>query len=73
MKEIGVNLNNFYLSDANADYVKIKWGSKDLLSQKDYTLKVDGATTVGNVFIQLDKVKIMMLLFGRLIILKWIA
>jgi uncharacterized protein YggE len=58
LKEIGINLNDFYLSDVNADLVRIKWRAKDLLSQKDYTLKVDGATTVGKVFIQLDKLKI---------------
>jgi len=58
LKVIGINLNNFYLSDANADFVKIKWRSKDLLTQKDYTLKVDGATSVGKVFMQLDKLKI---------------
>lgn len=58
LKEIGVDLKNLYLSDANADYVKVKWRSKDVLTKKDYTLKVTTATTVGQVFQQLDKLEI---------------
>lgn len=58
LKDIGVDIKNLYLSDANADYVKIKWRSKDVLTKKDYTLKVSTATTVGQVFQQLDKLEI---------------
>jgi uncharacterized protein YggE len=58
LKEIGIDLKNLYLSDANADYVKIKWKTKDVLTKKDYTLKVTNATSVGQVFQQLDKIDI---------------
>ena len=58
LKNIGIDLNNLYLSDANADYVKVYWQKKDVLTRKDYTLKVSNATAVGNVFIELDKIKI---------------
>ena len=58
LKEIGVDLKNLYLSDANADYVKVKWRTKDVLTKKDYTLKVRDAVTVGQVFQQLDKIEI---------------
>jgi hypothetical protein len=58
LKEIGVDLKNLYLSDANADYIKVKWRTKDVLTKKDYTLKVSNATIVGQVFQQLDKLDI---------------
>ncbi|MGQ0827359.1 MAG: SIMPL domain-containing protein [Bacteroidota bacterium] len=58
LKEIGLNLENLYLSDANASYVKIKWRTKDVLTKKDFTLKVNNGTTVGQVFQQLDKLDI---------------
>jgi len=58
LKDIGVDIKNLYLSDANADYVKVKWRTKDVLTKKDYTLKVSNATTVGQVFQQLDKLEI---------------
>lgn len=58
LKDIGVDIKNLYLSDANADYVKVKWQTKDVLTKKDYTLKVSTATTVGRVFQQLDKLEI---------------
>ncbi|MEI2696011.1 MAG: SIMPL domain-containing protein [Saprospiraceae bacterium] len=58
LKDIGVDIKNLYLSDANADYVKVKWRTKDVLTKKDYTLKVSTATTVGQVFQQLDKLEL---------------
>jgi hypothetical protein len=58
LKNIGIDLSSLYLSDANADYVKVYWQKKDVLTRKDYTLKVSNATAVGNVFIELDKIKI---------------
>jgi uncharacterized protein YggE len=58
LKDIGIDIINLYLSDANADYVKVKWRTKDVLTKKDYTLKVMTATTVGQVFQQLDKLEI---------------
>lgn len=58
LKDIGVDINNLYLSDATADYVKVKWWTKDVLTNKDYTLKVSNATIVGQVFQQLDKLNI---------------
>ncbi len=40
LKVIGIDIKNLYLSDVNADYVKVKWRTKDVLTKKDYTLKV---------------------------------
>ncbi len=58
VKSIGIDLKNLFLSDANADYVKISWQKKDVLTKKDYTLKVSNATSVGQVFQELEKLEI---------------
>lgn len=54
LKEIGVDVGNLSLSDANADYVRIRYKTKDVLTKKEYHLKVTNATTLGQVFHQLD-------------------
>jgi uncharacterized protein YggE len=58
VKSIGIDVINLFLSDTNADYVKVGWLKKDILTQKDYTLKVSNATTVGHVFQALEKLEI---------------
>jgi uncharacterized protein len=58
LKEINIDLKNLFLSDANADYVKVKWKTKDVLTKKEFILKVTNATTVGEVFQQLEKIAI---------------
>lgn len=58
IKSLGIDLTNLYLSDANADYVIIRWQKKDVLTKKDYTLKVSTAATVGEVFLELEKLEI---------------
>jgi len=58
VKSLGIDVTNLYLSDANADYVKIRWQKKDVLTKKDFTLKVSNATSVGQVFQELEKLEI---------------
>lgn len=58
IKSLGIDLSNLYLSDANADYVKVRRRKKDMLTRKDYTLKVADAPTVNSVFQELDKLDI---------------
>jgi uncharacterized protein len=58
VKSLGIDLSNLFLADANADYVKISWQKKDVLTKKEYTLKVTNATTVGQVFQELEKLEI---------------
>jgi uncharacterized protein YggE len=58
LKGIGINLSNLYLSDANADYVRVRWRTRDVLTKKDYTLKVATANEVTEVFKQLDMLDI---------------
>jgi uncharacterized protein YggE len=59
LKTIGVDIKNLYLTDANADFEKVKWRTKDVLTQKVYTLKVPSALVVGQVFQQLEKLEIL--------------
>jgi len=58
IKSLGLDLKNLFLSDANADYVKIRWKTKDILTKKDYNLKVADAKTLGKVFQELEKIEI---------------
>lgn len=58
IKSLGIDLADLSLADANADYVKIRWQKKEVLTKKDYTLKVSNATLVGLVFAELEKLEI---------------
>jgi len=58
LKEIGIDIKNLSLADAMADYVRVKINLKDVISQKDYTLKVSNATELTKVFKELDKLNI---------------
>jgi len=55
LKGIGVDMNELSLTDANADYVKIKWGSREVVSSKNYVLLVHTGAMVKKVFEELDK------------------
>ena len=55
----GIDLKNLYLSDANSDYVKVSWRKKEIVTQKDYTLKVADAAAVSVVFMLLEKLQIL--------------
>jgi uncharacterized protein YggE len=58
LTSIGISLNNLSLADADADYVRVRWTRKDLLTRKDYILKLNSAMQVGQVFQELDKLEI---------------
>lgn len=58
IKSQGIDLANLSLSDANADYIKVRWQQKDLWPKKYYTLKVSDAVTVGKVFQELEKLEV---------------
>lgn len=55
---IGINLENLTISDANADYIKVNWSKKDVVSQTEYELKLATADEVGKVMEKLDDLKI---------------
>jgi len=58
LQNIGVSLDDFSLSDANANYLKIKWTKQDVITKTEYVLKVKDAMTVGKVFKELSDLKI---------------
>lgn len=58
LKNIGIKLEDLSLSDANADYVKVSWQKKSVITQKEYTLKVSTASMVGLVFQELESLEI---------------
>ncbi|MFN0203975.1 MAG: SIMPL domain-containing protein [Bacteroidia bacterium] len=58
LKWLNIDLANLSLSDADAEYVRIPWRKKDVLTEQDYTLKVSDAATVTKVFQELEKLEI---------------
>lgn len=55
---MGIDLSNLFLSDANADFIKINWQKKEVITRKEYTLKVSKADEVALVFQEFDKLDI---------------
>lgn len=58
VKSLDIDLSNLYLSDVNADYVTVRWKKKDVLTKKEYTLKVKNAIELGRMFQELEKLEI---------------
>lgn len=58
LKSLGIPLDYLFLSDANANYVRVKLNKKDVVTKNEYVLKVGDALTVGKVFEKLDDLKI---------------
>ncbi len=55
---LGISIDNLALSDANADYIHVKWRKKRAISRTDYRLKVSTADEAVKVFEALDELKI---------------
>ena len=58
IQSLNIDLSNLVVSDADADYVRVSWQKKDVLTQKNYSLKVSDAATVSKVFQGLDNLEI---------------
>ncbi|MFA6059710.1 MAG: SIMPL domain-containing protein [Taibaiella sp.] len=56
LEGLHVDLKNLSLSAANAEYVNVKKVGKDVLTKKNFKLKLTDALTVGKLFEQLDKI-----------------
>jgi len=54
----GIDISNLYLSDANANYMTVRWKRKDVIAKTNYTLKVATATEVSTVFKVLDTLQL---------------
>ncbi|WP_162903044.1 SIMPL domain-containing protein [Taibaiella koreensis] len=57
-KDAGIHLNNLYLADADAGYVRIKRSKDEVLTSKTFTLMVSQVKEVARVFLELDKLDI---------------
>ncbi len=55
---LGIPDTQLYLADVDADFLKVKWNNKDVLTQKSYTLLVHDAGTLAKVFALLDELEI---------------
>ncbi|MBL6657094.1 MAG: SIMPL domain-containing protein [Flavobacteriales bacterium] len=58
LRSLGLDLKRLELSDANADYISIRWLNKKTISQSSYRFKAEDAYMVSKVFEQLDKLNI---------------
>jgi len=58
LQSIGISLDNLRLSDSESDYVKIRWKKKEVISSKQYVLKLATAQEVSKTFEKLDELKI---------------
>ena len=58
LEDLNIPLDLLTVADAQADYIKVKWTKKDVISQSEYELKLSTAEQVANVFSKLDEIKI---------------
>lgn len=58
LKNLKVDLKNLTVSGANADFVRVDWRKKGVITQKQYSLKLGNASILGQVFTELDKLEI---------------
>ena len=58
LERIDIPIENLSLAEASSNYQSVKWSKKDVIAKTDYILKVEDAMAVGDVFSQLDKLKI---------------
>ena len=58
LQSVGVSLDLLSLSDTESDYIKISWGRREVITSKQFVLKLADAATVGKVFEKLDELKI---------------
>jgi uncharacterized protein YggE len=56
--ELGISIDNLFLSDANANYTSVSWFRDDVISQTFYLLKVENAELVSRVFKCLHSIEI---------------
>lgn len=58
LEQIGIDLKKLSLSAANAEYVKIKKSTRDVLTSKQFKVKLSAAGKVAALFEQLDKIDV---------------
>lgn len=58
LKLIQIPIENLDVSNAKADYIRVKWNKKDIVARSEYTLKVKNAEEVVKVFDKLDELNV---------------
>lgn len=58
LNELSIPLENLTVSDAEADYIRLKWNKKAVISQSEYELKLSTAQELVDVLRKLDEIKI---------------
>jgi uncharacterized protein len=54
----GIDIKNLSVSDLSADYIRVKWNKKDVMSKKEYVLKTTNTTQLKLFYKELDKIDI---------------
>lgn len=54
----GIDIKNLSVSDMNADYMKVRWKTKDVMTQKAYILKTSTPQQLRKLFTELNKMEV---------------
>ncbi len=54
----GIDIKNLSVSDVNADYMKVRWKTKDVMIQKAYILKTATPQQLRTLFTELNKMEV---------------
>lgn len=54
----GIELKNLSVSDVNADYMKVRWKTKEVMTQKVYLLKTSTPQQLKKLFTELNKIEV---------------
>lgn len=57
LKEADASMSNLSVSNANGDFVRVRWNKKDVLTSKEFELKVGTAEEAGKVFQAMEDVE----------------
>jgi uncharacterized protein YggE len=54
----GIDIKNLSVSDVNADYMKVRWKTKEVMTQKAYILKTSTPQQLRKLFTELNKMEV---------------
>jgi uncharacterized protein YggE len=58
VKNLGIDLSNLSVANADASYIRVNWFNKDVMARKGYMLKLANAEMVGQAFRELSNLNI---------------
>lgn len=65
LKQLGIALDLLSVADAQADYIRLKFGKRESIAQTEYELKLSTAKQVSDVLETLDEMKIQNVFISR--------